>query len=567
VRFPRFASILVSVALLAAVPVVPVAAADAWPTGSYQVSLGVERLAGTDRYQTAVAIAKRSYPSWSGVDHVVVASGEDRSMVDALVAGSLCWAYDAPLLLVKSSGVPASVRTALQEMRSVNSTVTVTVVGGLGAVTEPAIAELGAVVGVENVSQPWTTGNRYTTAAGVAELVSAVAAETGRTIPARAFVVNGTGAGGFADAFTASAISAATGIPVMLVEHERVPPETKTALAAAAPGSVIVVGGTAAVSSATYAAAGGTSRWAGVNRYATATVMASGARNRGWLTGSTVGIASAGPDALTGATHIGRSGGPLLHAGRTAVDRDTAKYLHQHRGVITGARLFGGTGVLSQELVAELKGTPTPPRILEPSAGTRLAKKARVVVATGVNTTRLRVFAGSTLVADRAAPSFGVIDLGLLPTPSEGFPLRVVALDPGGAEAITSRNYLRYSYPAPTSIVVDKSDFRLYFFRDDVFVKSYPVAIGRTNAETPVAIWRIDSKYHTDPLGVYGPRKMRMYRKSGSRYVYTAYNIHGTNNPASIGTKASAGCIRLYNSDILDLFPRVPLGTIVQTRE
>jgi lipoprotein-anchoring transpeptidase ErfK/SrfK/putative cell wall-binding protein len=559
--------ILVSVALLAAVPAAPVVAADAWPTGSYQVSLNVERLAGADRYQTAVAIAKRSYPSWSGIDHVVVASGEDSAMVDALVAGSLCWAYDAPLLLVKSSGVPSSVRTALQEMRSVNSTVTVTVVGGTAAVTAPAITELGALVGAENVSQPWTTGNRYTTAAGVAGLVSAVAAETGRTIPARAFVVNGSGAGGFADAFTASAVAAATGIPIMLVEKGWVPAETKAALAAAAPGSVIVVGGTGVVSDAAYTAAGGTSRWAGANRYATAVVMASGARNRGWLTGPSVGIASAGPDALTGAVHIGRSGGPLLHAGRTAIDRDTARYLHNHRGVISGARLFGGTGVLSTGLVAELKGTPTQPRIVQPSAGTRLAKKARVVVSTGVNTTRLRVFAGSTLVADRQAGSFATIDLGVLPTPSEGFPLRVYAMNPAGAATLASANYLRHSYPAPNSIVVDKSDFRLYLFRDDVFVKSYPVAIGRTNAETPVALWRIDSKYYTDPSGVYGPRKMRMYRKSGSRYVYTAYNIHGTNNPASIGTKASAGCIRLYNSDILDLFPRVPLGTIVQTRE
>ncbi len=93
------------------------------------------------------------------------------------------------------------------------------------------------------------------------------------------------------------------------------------------------------------------------------------------------------------------------------------------------------------------------------------------------------------------------------------------------------------------------------------------MAIGRTNAETPVAMWRIDSKYYPSPTSVYGPRKMRMYRKSGSYYVYTRYTIHGTNDPSSIGTKASAGCIRLYNKDILDLFPRVPLRTLVQTRE
>ncbi len=566
-RFTRSTAVLLSVALLMAVPVAPAAASNPWPTGSYQVSLGVERIAGEDRYQTAVAIARKSYPSWSGVDHVVIASGEDRAMADALVAASLCWAYDAPLLLVRASKVPAAVRTALEEMRSVNGTITVTVVGGPSAVTAPAIAQLGAAVGPENVSQPWPTGDRYTTAAGVAALTSLVASQTSRTIPARAFVVNGTGTADFADAFAAAAVSAATGIPVVLAEKGRIPQATREALDAAAPGSVIVVGGTASVADTAYVAAGGTSRWAGANRYATATVVAAGARNRGWLTGSTAGMASAGPDAMTGATHIGRSGGPLLHVGRTTVGRDTAKYLHENRGVITRTKFFGGTAVLTPALATEVGGTPTPPRILEPTAGTRVARKARVVVATGVNTAKLRVYAGGTLVAEKATPSYAEVDLGFLPTPAQGTSYRIVALEPGGREAAVSRAYPTYSYPAPTSIVVDKSDFRLYFFKDDVFVKSYPVAIGRSRAETPVALWRIDSKYYTDPGGVYGPRKMRLYRKSGSRYVYTAYNIHGTNNPSSIGTKASAGCIRLYNHDILDLFPRVPLGTIVQTRE
>jgi lipoprotein-anchoring transpeptidase ErfK/SrfK len=41
------------------------------------------------------------------------------------------------------------------------------------------------------------------------------------------------------------------------------------------------------------------------------------------------------------------------------------------------------------------------------------------------------------------------------------------------------------------------------------------------------------------------------------------YAIHGTNNPGSIGGFVSHGCIRMYNSDILDLYGRVGLGTKV----
>ena len=41
------------------------------------------------------------------------------------------------------------------------------------------------------------------------------------------------------------------------------------------------------------------------------------------------------------------------------------------------------------------------------------------------------------------------------------------------------------------------------------------------------------------------------------------YAIHGTNNPKSIGTFASYGCIRMLNADIIDLFDRVAVGTEV----
>lgn len=126
---------------------------------------------------------------------------------------------------------------------------------------------------------------------------------------------------------------------------------------------------------------------------------------------------------------------------------------------------------------------------------------------------------------------------------------------------------ITFSYPWHRYIVIDKSDFRLYQVQGGVVQRSYPVAIGRPGMETPVATWRIDAKYYSDPKSVYGPRKMRLFRQSGSRFVYTSYLIHGTNEPWVIGTKASHGCIRMYNEDVLDLFPLVPLHTMVVTRQ
>jgi lipoprotein-anchoring transpeptidase ErfK/SrfK len=47
----------------------------------------------------------------------------------------------------------------------------------------------------------------------------------------------------------------------------------------------------------------------------------------------------------------------------------------------------------------------------------------------------------------------------------------------------------------------------------------------------------------------------------------TVYRIHGTNQPDTIGTAISSGCFRLVNTDVADLYERVPLGTKVIIRQ
>jgi lipoprotein-anchoring transpeptidase ErfK/SrfK len=52
----------------------------------------------------------------------------------------------------------------------------------------------------------------------------------------------------------------------------------------------------------------------------------------------------------------------------------------------------------------------------------------------------------------------------------------------------------------------------------------------------------------------------------GARALYiggSLYRIHGTNNPGSIGGAVSSGCIRMMNSDVIDLYERVALGAKV----
>jgi lipoprotein-anchoring transpeptidase ErfK/SrfK len=52
----------------------------------------------------------------------------------------------------------------------------------------------------------------------------------------------------------------------------------------------------------------------------------------------------------------------------------------------------------------------------------------------------------------------------------------------------------------------------------------------------------------------------------GARAMYlgsTLYRIHGSNEPDSIGTGTSSGCIRLTNEDVIDLYNRVKVGATV----
>ncbi|MNE85002.1 putative L,D-transpeptidase YkuD [compost metagenome] len=53
-----------------------------------------------------------------------------------------------------------------------------------------------------------------------------------------------------------------------------------------------------------------------------------------------------------------------------------------------------------------------------------------------------------------------------------------------------------------------------------------------------------------------GARALYMHKDGKDTY----YRVHGTNDPNSIGKAVSAGCIRLLNQDIMDLYDRVSPG-------
>ncbi|ABO50017.1 ErfK/YbiS/YcfS/YnhG family protein [Desulforamulus reducens MI-1] len=139
---------------------------------------------------------------------------------------------------------------------------------------------------------------------------------------------------------------------------------------------------------------------------------------------------------------------------------------------------------------------------------------------------------------------------------------------------------LLVSYPNPYDkkkmIIISKKNNLLYLYDQGYLVKIYPVATGKEKLFTPEGSFKIANKLPIknadDPENLYGPRWMGLAvpdekdkRANNDKRapVGHKYGIHGTNEPNSIGTHASGGCIRLNNHDILELYDMVPINTKV----
>jgi lipoprotein-anchoring transpeptidase ErfK/SrfK len=130
----------------------------------------------------------------------------------------------------------------------------------------------------------------------------------------------------------------------------------------------------------------------------------------------------------------------------------------------------------------------------------------------------------------------------------------------------------RYS----TVITVSQSEFRLRLFKHLKFVKSYGVAVGQPAYPTPNGLFSIANKAVNPTWNVPdSPWAGALRNESvagGSEQnplkarwmgIVNGVGIHGTAESGSIGSRASHGCIRMNVPDVIDLYPRVPVGTPV----
>lgn len=127
------------------------------------------------------------------------------------------------------------------------------------------------------------------------------------------------------------------------------------------------------------------------------------------------------------------------------------------------------------------------------------------------------------------------------------------------------------------SVKVDKSDFRLDVYLDGRWLMGFPVGHGRVEKLTPVGTFVVGVRQkepmwqprdgrppiaHGEPGNPLGERWIGF--KDGAHF---GLGIHGTDDPGSIGTLCSEGCVRLRNEDVITLYPWIRSGTEVVITE
>lgn len=349
--------------------------------GSATTWTGWDRVAGSDRYSTAVKISENTYAS---ADTVIVATGEN--WADALCAAPLAAVYDAPLLLVRKSSVPPVVASEIARLGATH----VVLVGGEAAVSSAVAAQLGTDDRIAGTS-------RYATSSLIAARVRSVALERDLGDVTSVFVATGVN---FPDALGASAIAADRIMPILLVKKDVIPGGSVVS----GYSSYYVLGSTNAISSAVesqLASYGAVTRFSGSTRYDTAAKVIAYARDTWGADLSTVGCASGTnfPDALAAGAALGRSGRVQVLTNPSRLSAETSTLLDQNRSSIAWMTFYGGTSSLAPQVVNDVRDLLDPAYV--PVAGPLATISASVSNAAPAQYS-------SVSVVVRAADAYGV---------------------------------------------------------------------------------------------------------------------------------------------------------------
>lgn len=121
----------------------------------------------------------------------------------------------------------------------------------------------------------------------------------------------------------------------------------------------------------------------------------------------------------------------------------------------------------------------------------------------------------------------------------------------------------------PWSIVINIPEYRLFLYHNGELFKTYKVAVGKFDSQSPIGEFRIINKvtnptWYPENHAAIPPGPKNPLGKYWMGLNGKGYGIHGNSAPWSIGAPASKGCFRMDNDAIKELFSLVPIGTTVK---
>ncbi|MGM0837614.1 MAG: SpoIID/LytB domain-containing protein [Bacillota bacterium] len=285
-------------------------------------------LRGSDRYETSVRIAEYGWKN--GFQTVVIGRGDNP--VDALTGSVLAKKQNAPLLLVKTDEIPASVQTLLQSVTIEE----ILVLGGTSAISEKTFNNL------QNYSTKVTRisgSDRYDTSVDVA----------GQLQP-KGEVILTSGSSTSPDALSIASYAALNQIPILFTRNDALPNSVQKYLIDHNIEKVTIIGGTQAVSENVKikleTLTEEVKRVRGTDRYATSVAIVNeydlDPRNLFFARGEEF------IDALPGSVLAAKMEAPLLLTKKDSLPNEVSGFINENIHYIPQIHYLGGTGAISE---------------------------------------------------------------------------------------------------------------------------------------------------------------------------------------------------------------------------
>lgn len=285
----------------------------------YEIIIAEEtdRLFGSARYSTAVAISQKGWPTSKAV---VLSTGLD--FPDALAGGPLAYKENAPILLTKPATLHPETKKEIIRLGAEK----VIILGGKGAVTVEVEEELrGMGLVIDRIGGK----NRFDTAFLIAK----------RLPSERAVIANGFN---FPDALSVSPYAAKNGIPILLTKADDIPTETANALIGKK--QTIVVGSIGVISNKVMSQLLMPVRHGGKNRYETGKEiilnLPMGMEKAYVATGKDF------PDALAGSVLAAKYNAPILLVSGTSIPETTEELITPYAAFT----ILGSKGAVSDDV-------------------------------------------------------------------------------------------------------------------------------------------------------------------------------------------------------------------------